>query len=107
MILRVLFIIHINIYLFKIGEAKEINKLNKCITYGYPMHQIREFGIHNKVFDLLDERKLDINQLSQFISLLYINYTGIIIIIKNHLGLTTTRIVFQIKLMNIYHLLIV
>ena len=40
------------------GEAEEINVYNPWLTYGPPLHVARAFGLHNKLFDLLDEKPL-------------------------------------------------
>ena len=38
------------------GEAQEIYKHNPWLTYGEPLHRLREFGVHIKEVDLLDEQ---------------------------------------------------
>lgn len=48
------------------GEAAEVSKKNKWLTYGEPMHRLREFGIPVKEFDLLDEAKLTPDQIHAF-----------------------------------------
>lgn len=45
-----------------IGEANEINALNGFLTYGEPLHRIRELGLSVKEFDLLDEARLSPEQ---------------------------------------------
>jgi len=40
------------------GEAAECAQYNSWLTYGPPLHRVREWGMHHKLFDLLDERKL-------------------------------------------------
>ena len=40
------------------GEAEEIAPLNPWLTYGPPLHLGREFGLKNRLFDLLDESTL-------------------------------------------------
>ncbi len=45
------------------GEAKEIHGHNKWLTYGEPMHRMREFGVTLKEMDLLDEAKLTSDQI--------------------------------------------
>jgi hypothetical protein len=52
------------------GEAKEIMRVNPWLTYGEPLHRIREFGIPIKELDLLDESALDMDQILFFCSLL-------------------------------------
>lgn len=38
-----------------IGEATEIHQYNKWLTYGEPLHRLREWGVQLKDMDLLDE----------------------------------------------------
>jgi hypothetical protein len=47
------------------GEAQEIAEHNPWLTYGEPMHRLREFGIPVKELDLLDESKLSLEQIRQ------------------------------------------
>jgi hypothetical protein len=41
-----------------IGEADEIFKVNPWLTYGEPLHRLRELGVSMKEIDLLDEKIL-------------------------------------------------
>jgi hypothetical protein len=50
------------------GEGKEIFKANDWLTYGEPLHRLRELGVSMKEIDLLDERKLPAEQMRNFIS---------------------------------------
>ncbi len=52
------------------GEAKEIEEVNRWLTYGEPLHRLREFGIPIKEIDLLDEATLTLDQIRLFASLL-------------------------------------
>ena len=45
------------------GEATEIHNVNPWITYGLPLHRLREFGVPVKEMDMLDEQKLSFDQL--------------------------------------------
>jgi hypothetical protein len=45
------------------GEAKEIYKHNPWLTYGEPLHRMREFGVHVKEVDFLDEQKCALEQI--------------------------------------------
>eukprot|EP01041_Mallomonas_annulata_P002507 gene2507-4877_t len=45
------------------GEALEVYKNNSWLTYGEPLHQLREFGITIKELDLLDECRLTNEQI--------------------------------------------
>ena len=40
------------------GEAKEVHAENPWLNYGLPLHRMREWGFHDKLVDLLDERAL-------------------------------------------------
>ena len=40
------------------GEAQEIRAVNPWLTYGQPLHLAREFGLHDKLYDILDEQPL-------------------------------------------------
>ena len=55
------------------GEAQEIYEHNKWLTYGLPLHRMREMGFHNRLFDLLDERKLAKDELLSFFRILFGN----------------------------------
>jgi hypothetical protein len=45
------------------GEAQEVNANNPWLTYGEPIHRIREFGMSLREFDLLDETALSDDQM--------------------------------------------
>lgn len=53
-----------------LGEAKEIHAMNPWLTYGAPLQLARTFGMHDKLFDLLDEAALIPSQVRQFCELL-------------------------------------
>ena len=53
-------------------EAKEIHNYNPWLTYGYPMHELRGFGVYSKSFDLLDEQKLSSRQMIEVSTEMYI-----------------------------------
>jgi hypothetical protein len=48
------------------GEAKEIQRLNYWLTYGTPLHRLREFGFTAKEVDKLDQEKLSAEQMRNF-----------------------------------------
>jgi hypothetical protein len=54
------------------GEAEEVHEHNPWLTYGEPMHRLREFGIAVKEIDLLDETRLSPDQIRQFASFLLV-----------------------------------
>ena len=47
-----------------VGEALEIHKFNKWLTYGQPMHRFREFGATIKEMDVIDEATLGKEQMN-------------------------------------------
>ena len=53
-----------------VGEAKEVCDLNPFLNYALPIHRLREFGFHDKVFDLLDEKQLSLSDLRHYVSIL-------------------------------------
>ena len=53
------------------GEGKEVYSCNPWINYGLFLHRIREFGIEEKVFDIIDEYKLSVNDMLKYMSILF------------------------------------
>jgi hypothetical protein len=53
------------------GEAQEIHSLNKWLNYALPLHRMREMGFHHRIFDLLDERKLHLSEVREFLRILF------------------------------------
>jgi len=49
------------------GEAQEVKRLNGFLAYGPPLHQLREWGLHEKLFDTLDEQRMLPSQVKQFV----------------------------------------
>merc|ERR1712000_402648 len=45
------------------GEAAEVTKENSWLTYGEPLHRLREWGVHIREMDLIDESKLSLEQM--------------------------------------------
>lgn len=54
-----------------IGEAREVTKYNRWLNYGMPLHRLRELGYTNRLFDMIDERKLTHTELKEFCVLLF------------------------------------
>ena len=48
------------------NEAKEIHKHNKWLNYAITLHRCREIGYQNRIFDLLDERPLNKDEVKEF-----------------------------------------
>jgi hypothetical protein len=53
------------------AEAREIQHYNKWLNYAMPLHRCRELGYHERLFDLLDERTLNHDEVKEFATLLY------------------------------------
>eukprot|EP00980_Cylindrotheca_fusiformis_P012747 scaffold3118_cov64-Cylindrotheca_fusiformis.AAC.5 len=54
-----------------IDEAKEIHRYNKWLNYSIPIHRCREIGYQNRVFDLLDERPLNKDEVMDLCVMLF------------------------------------
>ena len=52
------------------SEAQEIVKVNDWLTYGEPLHRMREFGVPIKELDLIDEAKLSADQMRAVVALM-------------------------------------
>ncbi|KAL3935260.1 MAG: hypothetical protein SGBAC_009189 [Bacillariaceae sp.] len=61
------------------GEAEEVMSNNPWLNYGLPLHRLREFGCHHRVFDILDERPFLKSDIRDFFALLFgrENFDGI------------------------------
>jgi len=53
------------------GEAEEVRQANPWLTYGFPLHVVRESGIRHKLFDLMDEQAFIGSQVAEMCSLLF------------------------------------
>jgi len=47
----------------QLGDAKQVLEVNKWLTYGEPLHRIREFGASMKELDIIDEKTLAMEQM--------------------------------------------
>jgi hypothetical protein len=54
-----------------LGEAKEIMRVNAWMNYALPLHRCREMGYQHRIFDLLDERLLNKDELREFLVLMF------------------------------------
>lgn len=54
-----------------VGEAKEVYAVNPWLNYTLPTHRMREMGIQNKLFDLLDERRFTLSEVNDFCLMLF------------------------------------
>ena len=52
-------------------ESGEVHKSNPWLNYCEPLHRLREFGVHMKELDLLDERLLSVDQMRTVCSVLF------------------------------------
>jgi len=52
------------------GEAQEVNQVNPWLTYGLPLHRLREWGSPLKLLDMLDEVHFTPDQAQEMMSLL-------------------------------------
>lgn len=52
-------------------EAQELYKYNKWINYVHCLHRAREMGFHHRMFDLLDERKLTLDEVKDYFVFLF------------------------------------
>jgi hypothetical protein len=53
------------------GEALEVYLRNPWLTYGMPLHRIRELGFHIPVLDVIDERALTIDEVRDLCYVLF------------------------------------
>lgn len=54
-----------------IGEAQEVYAANPWLNYALPLHRCREMGFHDRLFDILDERRFTKDELRDFCILLF------------------------------------
>jgi len=53
------------------SEAAEVFEHNSWLNYALPLHRLREMGYHDRVFDMIDERRLTIGEIRDFCALLF------------------------------------
>lgn len=51
------------------GEGEEVHSVNPWISYAPALHRVREWGVRNNVFDLMDERLLSSTEAVELIGL--------------------------------------
>jgi len=54
-----------------VGEAIEVTNEQPWLNYSLPLHRLREFGFHDRVFDMLDERPLTKTEIRDFCYILF------------------------------------
>lgn len=52
-------------------ESLEVHKCNPWINYCQPIHRCREFGFHHRLFDLMDERPLTLDEAHDYCCLIF------------------------------------
>jgi Mg-chelatase subunit ChlD len=53
------------------AEATEVHQYNPWLNYALPLHRMRELGFYSKLFDLLDERKLTMDEIQDFCRIVF------------------------------------
>ena len=54
-----------------VSEAKEVYQHNPWLNYTLPLHRCREAGFQHRIFDLLDERSLTIDEVIECLRLIF------------------------------------
>lgn len=54
-----------------VDEAKEVYSFNPWLNYALPLHRCREWGFPSRLMDLLDERTLSVEEMSDFLQLVF------------------------------------
>lgn len=54
-----------------LGEGEEVYTHNPWLNYALPLHRCREMGYHDRLFDMLDERRLTKDEVRDFCALLF------------------------------------
>ena len=54
-----------------VSEGQEIYKVNPWLTYGLPLHRMREMGFYHRILDLIDEQPLSKSDVRDFVHLLF------------------------------------
>jgi hypothetical protein len=53
------------------GEAAEIYAQNPWLNYPEVMHHVREMGFSHPLFDVIDERRLEVSEMLKFLQLIF------------------------------------
>mmetsp|Transcript_23952 Transcript_23952/g.77089 ORF Transcript_23952/g.77089 Transcript_23952/m.77089 type:complete len:367 (-) Transcript_23952:302-1402(-) len=53
------------------GEAREVKATASFLTYGLPLHRLREWGTAVKLLDVLDERKLSVTEILDLAAIIF------------------------------------
>lgn len=68
------------------GEALEVKAHNPWLTYGEPLQRMREFGVHTKEIDFLDEQKCQLAQIRIICAQMYVILSFSLISMQGLLG---------------------
>ena len=63
--------IHLDVLDDYVSEAASVNEFNPWLNYAYPLHLCRESAVNFPVFDALNDRPLNHDELVDFINLLF------------------------------------
>jgi len=63
--------IRMDVLLDFVSEAKNVRQYNPWLNYGLPLHQCREMGFCDQLFDFIDSRPLSRDELKDFFSHLF------------------------------------
>lgn len=61
-----------------LSEVAEVRRVNPWLNYTMPLHRIREMGYQHRVFDLLDERPLNKDELVEFLKIVFVPGTDLL-----------------------------
>lgn len=53
------------------SEARKVQKHNKYINYHQSLHRCREMGFHSRLFNLINQRSLTLEELKEFLIILF------------------------------------
>ena len=56
-----------------VDEAKEVYQYNPWLNYALPLHRCREWGFPSRLFDLLDEKTLTMDEMRDFLELVFVD----------------------------------
>ena len=79
------------------GECQEVMGMNDWLTYGEPLHRLREFGCHKKEMDMVDEALLSPDMMRGIMAILFggntrdyphpeVDFEGLVEIIQEKMG---------------------
>ena len=54
----------------QLGDAKQVDQFNGWLTYGEPVHRLREFGASMKEMDIIDESTMSADQMRMICAVL-------------------------------------